>query len=423
MRKALTAREVATITEPGRYADGGNLYLKVDRTAAGYLSRHWSFLYTVPGGGRKREMGLGPAYDVGLKEARDRAESYRALLRRGVDPLEESKAAEVAARPSKTLRQCMVEFVEAKQRDWKPGRSPAYGYAAAFPREFARLGKLNDMPIGDIDTSTLLAAFRPLWTQYKSAHALLAKLERILDFAKVQGLRNGDNPARWKGHFSELLSRRPEAVNYAAMGYSDVPGLIVRLRDESLCCQDNADRYRKKVEGSVAKRHTSVAAQAVEFLILTAVRQQEALAATWDEFDIDEALWSIPAARTKSARLHVIPLSRQAVALLRKREELRTSSPYVFPPTRNARGPIAGGTPLAVLRNLGIPPEEATVHGFRSSFKDWACNETDFADETSEEVLGHVVGDQTRRAYRRDSGIEKRRALLQSWADYVAPNG
>lgn len=249
----------------------------------------------------------------------------------------------------------------------------------------------------------------------------LAKIERVLDFAMVQGLREGDNPARWKGHFSELMSKRPEAENYKAVPYVDVPQLIVRLRDESFHFRDDTDRYRKK-SVDLVQRHAPISAQAVEFLILTATRQQEAVSATWDELDLHGALWTIPAARTKSGRPHVVPLSRQAVALLKRREELRTSSAYIFPAQRKtARGPITGGAPLQVLRNLGISPGERTVHGFRSSFKNWACDQTDFADEISEEALAHVVGDQTRRAYRRDSGIVKRRALMQAWADYVGP--
>jgi integrase len=156
-------------------------------------------------------------------------------------------------------------------------------YAASFTREFNRLGKLNDMPVEEINTAALLEVFQPLRAKYKSAHVTLAKVERVLDFAAMQGLRAPDNPARWKGHFSQLVSKAPAPDNYKALPYADIPQLIARLRDESLYCHDNADRYRRKLQGSLIRRHTSISARAVEFLILTATRQQEAIAATWDE--------------------------------------------------------------------------------------------------------------------------------------------
>jgi integrase len=423
LMKKLTAREAATTTVLGRHSFGRNLYLAVTATASGGLSRRWIFRYVSPVTGARRDAGLGSILDVGLKDAREAAAAYRLLLNKGQDPLEEGKTAKAALASSKTLHQCMSEYVESARGGWK-ARRRSYSWADQWYRNFKLLGKLNEVPVGAIDTAAIFEAIKPIWaSRTPTARVTLAMIERVLDAAKTLGFRSGDNPARWRGHFDKLpLPKRPEVNHEAAMPYADIPRFVAdKLRDESFQCLDPTDRYRKN-QVSQVRRHSSIAAQAVEFLILTATRQQETLAATWNEIDLDGALWIIPAIRTKSNREHRVPLSRQAVALLRKMAELRTSAKYIFHGQGgNALGPITPNAPLQVLRNFGIGPDEATIHGFRSSFKDWSLNESDFPDWLSEEALGHAVGDRTRRAYRRDDALLKLRALMQAWADYVSP--
>jgi len=255
---------------------------------------------------------------------------------------------------------------------------------------------LRSKPINEIGTDDVLGVLTPLWqSKSETTSRLRGRIERVLDAARAKGLRSGENPARWRGHLDHLLPKRHKLTrgHHAAMPYVDVPAFMVDLRGRE-----------------------AVAALALEFLILTAARSSEVMGAVWSEIDRDAKIWTIPASRMKAGREHRVPLTAQALAILDGIEKVRTSD-YVFPGQKCGR-------PLSVLalamRLRRMKVENATVHGFRSSFWDWAGERTAFPREVAEAALAHVVGDETERAYRRGDALEKRRKLMEAWAGFLS---
>lgn len=373
----LSWREVPNLA-PGWHADGQGLYVRVEETG----SRRWVLVFHRSG--RRRELGLGSADTVTLAAARRDAAEAREAVRQGRDPISERRAAkapEVATLFSDVASDLLTEL----EKGWKsPKQRPIW--EATLQQHAPAVWKAD---VAAIDTEMVLAALRPIWAKTpETAMRVRGRIERVLDAAKARGLREGENPARWRGHLDSLLSRtKRQKGHHAAMPYADVPAFMSRLAERS-----------------------SVSALALRFLILTAARSGEVRGAVWPEIDGD--VWIVPAERMKASRPHRVTLSDDALAVLALiPDEARQR--LIFP---GMNGPMSDATIGKIMRDMGVT--DATPHGFRSSFKDWASDCTSFADEISEEALAHSVGSAVRRAYRRGDALAKRRQLMNAWADY-----
>ncbi len=383
----LNARRVATLSRPGRHGDGAGLYLSISG-AGQTLRRRWVFLFTRRG--RLREMGLGGFPEVPLAEARIERDRWAAVVRAGGDPIGLRKDEKAASRGIPTFGQVADEVVEGKAAEWRSAKHRRQWQMTL--RNYA--APLWNCAVNEIDTGDILDVLRPVWlSRPETASRLRGRIEHVLDAARAKGFRHGPNPALWRGHLDKLLPRRPKVSrgHHAAMPYEKVGNFIGRVR-----------------------KLDTVGALAIEFTVLTAARTGEVLGATWDEFDVRSALWTIPARRMKSGRVHRVPLSDRAVAIIRQLAKMR-SGEFVFP-GRKADRPLGKMSMATVLCRLNIA--DATIHGFRSSFRDWVGNETHFPREVAEAALAHVVGDAAEQAYRRGDALEKRRALMEEWADY-----
>lgn len=377
----LTARTVATITEPGRHSDGGGLYLNVTPTGA----RSWLFMWKVAG--KRREMGLGSARDVSLKEARDLAADCRKTVRAGADPVAARKAPRTL-----TFGEAADELIASMGPTWRNAKHRAQWEMTLK----TYCPKLRPMKVSAVTTSDVLTAIKPLWqTKPETASRLRGRIEKVLDYAKAKGMRSGENPALWRGHLDAILPKRAKLTrgHHAAMPFADVPAFISNLRD---------------AEG--------LAARALEFTILTAARSGETYGAQWNEFDFEAKVWTVPAGRMKAGRIHRIPLSDRALEILVSMKASRVSD-FVFPGMRPNR-PLSSMAMEMTLRRMKV---DVTVHGFRSAFRDWCGEETSFPREVAEAALAHVIGDKAEQAYRRGDALEKRRALMAAWASLCNP--
>jgi integrase len=380
----LTARTVASLKKPGRHADGQNLYLKISADGS---SKSWVFMFDIAG--RQREGGLGSIASVSLAEARSKASEWRSLLAKGLDPLEARKAAHEAEATRKTFGQCAEELIKAKRSEWRN---------ATHVRQWSQtLGdycaQIWNTPVDDIDTPAVLSVLTPIWgLKPETALRLRGRIEATLDFAKIHKLRTGENPATWRGHLALILPKRQklDRGHLAAMPYRDVAAFVKTLREAE-----------------------SIRALALEFLILTAGRLGEVLGAQWAEIDLAGRVWTIPAGRMKAGREHRVPLSVRAIEIVERMAEIR-SSDNIFPGQRRGR-------PLSHCAPRELCPAGATIHGFRSAFRDWAGNETNTPREVCEAALAHSVGGAVEAAYRRSDALEKRRVLMEAWAAYVEP--
>ena len=395
-RQPLTTIDVEKLRDPGRYGDGrGNLYLAVSPTRA----KSWLFIGTLHG--KRHVKGLGSADTVGLEAARAEAARLKAALKKNIPPAKAkderaiAKAQRAAAKADAvTFGEVGDQVFETLFRSWR-NKKHEYQWRQTLDTYCERL---RNLPVSKIAAADVLQVVGPLWsTKTVTAMRTRARIERVLDFAKAKGFRNGDNPARWKGGLEALLpkpkSLRERVRHLAAMDYKQLPAFMVELRKQD-----------------------SVAAKALEFSILTAARSGEVLNATWPEIDFDNKLWIVPSARMKAGQEHRIPLSPRALAILRDMAKLRMSE-FVFPGFRDGK-PLWGNTVLQVLRQMG---HKFTAHGFRSTFRDWAGDCTHYPREIAEAALAHTVGDQTERAYRRGTAFEKRRELMDAWANYCEP--
>ena len=380
----LPARAVQTITATGKHADGGGLYLVV--TPSG--SKNWAMRYTL--NGKSREAGLGSARDVTLADARIKAAEFRAALARGEDPLTiKPKAA------APLFAEIADQYIRDQAPNWRDAKR-ASSWTNTL-RDHAR--DLLAKPVDQITRDDVLAALRPIWhTKPETASKVRGRIERILDAAIVLEHRS-DNPARWKGGLAAILPPRKKLTrgHHAAMPYRELPAFVAALR------QRPAD-----------------AARMLEFLILTAARSGEVRGATWDEIDLDGALWTVPALRMKAARDHRVPLTGRAVEILREqRVQLEAAgmkkSALVFPNDRNE--PASVNVFIALFKRMGMAG--ITTHGFRSSFRDWAGDETEHPREVTEAALAHAVGDETELAYRRSDALARRRRLMEDWEKFV----
>ena len=334
----LNARAVATLAKYGRHADGCGLYLSLSSNGG----RRWTFLYRWHG--KHTEIGLGSARDVTLARARDLAGQARAKLAEGINPKDTRKPAQAA-----TFGECADRVIEAMRPSWRNSKHARQWEMTL--REYA--APLRRMQVDQITTDDVLAVLKPLWrTRPETASRVRARIERVLEAARAQGLRKGDNPARWRGHLDQLLPKRQrlDDAHHGALPYAEVPEFLTKLR-----------------------QHQGVAARALEFLILTAARTSEVAGAQMDE--ISDGVWSIPAARMKGGKPHRVPLCARAVAIVEELAPLRNGSGMVFP---GQQGGLSSSAMLELSKriNAGV-----TVHGFRSSFRDWAAEQTTFSRE------------------------------------------
>lgn len=378
--KRLTALDVKSKTEPGRYADGDGLYLNI---AAG-KSKSWVFLWMK--NGKRREMGLGSYPTISLVAARQRADESRRQVAEGLDPIaERKKSAPVSFGDAadKFIASMASSFRNEKHREqWKMTLGDTY------------CADLRKIAISDVDTDAVLKVLNPIWqTKTETASRLRGRIERVLDFATVKGWRTGENPARWRGHLKNALPARQKLLrgHHAAMPYGEVPAYVKRLQ---------------KAE--------AMAARGLEFLILTASRSGEVLGARWKEVNLKDAVWTVPAERMKAGKEHRVPLSPRAVTLVQSLLEARVSE-YIFQGEKKD-APLSGMAFAMLMRRMKV--EQYTPHGFRSAFRDWAGDETTFPREIAEAALAHRVGDETERAYRRSDAIDRRRKLMVAWEEF-----
>lgn len=345
-------------------------------------ARSWVLRYQLRG--RRREMGLGSAGVISLQEARAAALAQRRLLAGGDDPI---AAREAAKATGKTFGECVDALIESLRPSWKNDAQ-----AAQWEQSLRDYGPARGLAVADVDTIAVMACLRPIWAEKtETASRVRARIERVLDWAKVHQLRAGDNPARWKGHLDNLLPKPSKVTkpdHHAAMPYAEVPAFMARL----------AERDAR-------------ARRALRFTILTAARTNEVTGAPWSEFDLDAGVWSIPAERMKGGRPHLVPLSAPALAILR-------ALPREIPPFTLTENAMLYLLQKPRPKGLGLP---FTVHGFRSSFRDWAAEETDHPHEVVEMALAHAIRNKAEAAYRRGSLLEKRRQLMEAWAMYLGP--
>ncbi|MBI4693431.1 MAG: tyrosine-type recombinase/integrase [Gammaproteobacteria bacterium] len=391
----LTPKAVEHMKKPGFHHDGLGLYLQVTKTGA----KTWAFRYML--NGKPRWMGLGSCHDVTLEGARGKRDAQRQLLKGDapVDPIELRKAKRaqelIEGAKAKTFDECATAYVESHRAGWRNAKHAAQWTATLNTYASPTFGAL---PVQAVDTTLVMAVLEPLWrVKTETATRLRGRIESILDWATVRGYRQGENPARWRGHLDKLLPKRSKVApqkHHAALPYTEAPAFMVRLRG-----------------------HKGMSVEALEFTILTAARISEAVAAKWDEIDLDAAVWTVPAARMKGHREHRVPLSPAAVALLKRLQKKRQPGDYVFPSAHRNKH-VTGAACLNLLHDMGH--NDLTVHGFRSTFRDWAAERTAFANEVAEAALAHVIKDKAEAAYRRGDMLEKRAKLMQAWADYCA---
>jgi integrase len=393
----LTAAAVRAASKPGLYPDGYGLALQV----SDFDTKAWVFRFMIAG--RARKMGIGPLNTTSLAKARERAQKARDLLAEGIDPLEARDAnrlqKRVEAAKSMTFKQCADAYIKANRSGWKNDKHSAQ-WSATFNE--TKRGKrvypaatavINDLPVSAIDTGLVRKVLEPIWYETpETASRVRGRIERVLAWATVAEYRTGDNPARWTGHLKELLPSRTKLAaveHHSAIPYRDMPPFMAELR---------------------AKHGTS--ARALEFCILTAARTGEILGAKWAEIDLDAKVWIIPPERMKAGREHRVPLSDRALTVLGAPQR---EGDFVFPGQRPDR-PLIHTAMLELIHVMR--GKDVTVHGFRSSFRDWTAEQTAYPSEMCEIALAHAVGNKVEAAYRRGDMMEKRRRLMADWGEY-----
>jgi integrase len=390
----LTSKKVERTKAAGRYRDGTvpGLLLQISKSGAK------SFVLRYELRGREHMLGLGSAKVLSLKDARERARAARRLLLDGIDPVMQKHVAKAAAKAAEAkrinFRKAAEQYFELHQAEWKNAEHRDQFLSSLEMYAFEVIG---DLPIDAIDTPNVMAVVQPIWlTKTTTASRVRNRIEQIIDYSVVSGARPaGFNPARWKGHLDQLLPKPRKVApikHHAAMDYVELPAFMAALRE----------------------RENSIAGRALEFLILTAARSNEVLGAKWDEIDFDTATWTVPAERMKARREHRVPLSPQAIKLLRDLP-VEDGNPHIFV------GPIAGGglSYMAFYRVLDRLQQATTTHGFRATFRTWAAEQTNFAREIAEASLAHTIGNAVERSYARTTLFDRRRKLMEAWSKFV----
>ncbi len=383
----LSARKAASESKPGLYSDGGGLYLQVSKSG----SKSWIYRFMM---NRKvRDMGLGSLRDFSLSEVRDKARECRQLVHDGIDPIEQRKSARSARmaenRKSQSFEDCANDYLKTHSSAWKNPKHRQQWENTLSTYVYPIIGKLS---VKDINTHLVKKVLDPIWTtKTETATRVRGRIERILDWATVQELRQGENPARWKGHLDHLLpapTKLKRVQHHKALPYQDMYDLMLELT--------TAD---------------GTSALGLRFLILTAARSGEVRLATWNEIDLEKKTWTIPAERMKAGKEHIVPLCSQAIDILKTMEKYRESD-LIFSGTKKDR-PLSDMAFTQLLRRLD--KTDITAHGFRSSFRDWAGETTAFPREVIEAALAHQLKDKTEAAYFRSNLLEKRRKLMDAW--------
>ncbi len=382
-------------SKPGLYPDGDGLYLRV----ASAKSKSWVFRYMLDG--KPRKMGLGSYPEVSLIRARELATGARKRRAEGIDPIQdrdrvqaEKRAAEAKA---KTFRECAEGYIADHKAGWKNAKHAAQWGATLATYAHPVFG---DLPVGQVESEHVLKVLRPIWTEKtETARRLRGRIESILDWAKANRHREGDNPARWRGGLETSLASHAKVRtvrHHPALPYAELPAFMRELQ-----------------------RQEGLAAWALQFTILSAARTSEVLLAQWQEFDLEKGIWTVPGVRMKSRREHRVPLPKPALGLLQARHDATAGKGFVFPGER-PRKPLSNMAMLMLLERM--KRDDLTVHGFRSTFRDWVEEETSFPGSVAEAALAHVVGDKVEAAYRRGDLFEKRRELMDAWGEYCLPS-
>ncbi len=388
----LTDRTIKAKTEKGYYADGDGLYLQVSATGA----KSWIFRFKSKG--KARDMGLGGFPSVSLSEARQKAKEAREHRDKGKDPIEQRAAAAAQERRtdarSTTFKECAEQLIASNEAGWKNAKHRQQWRNTLVTYVYPVFG---DVPVADVNTDLVLKVIEPIWaTKTETASRVRGRIERVLRAAKARGLRDGENPAVWRDHLKEVLPERSKIApveHHPALPYKDVPAFVARLR---------------------AKK--GVTALALEFTILTAVRTSEAIGAKFSEFDMAAKVWRIPGERMKAGEPHRVPLCDRAVAIVKELAATRLNE-YVFPGLIKGE-PLSNMAMLMMLRDM---QPDITVHGFRSSFREWAGEETATPHDICEAALAHTRKDKVHAVYQRGDLFNKRDTLMQAWAEYCEP--
>lgn len=386
----LSATFVLKVKESGYYGDGGGLWLQVAPGGA----KSWIFRFTL--NGKAREMGLGPLHTVPLAMARDKSMLCRQQVLEGIDPIDARKSsrltAQAAAARVLTFDQCAEQYIESHRAGWRNAKHAEQWTNTLATYVTPVFGRL---PVAEVDTALVMKVLQPIWTtKTETANRVRGRIESVLAWATVRQHRSGDNPARWRGHLDQLLaapSKVTKVENHAALPYVKINEFMRDLKSQ---------------EGT--------AARAVELIILTASRTSEILNARRTEVDLQAAVLTIPADRMKSGREHRVPLSKRAITLITQALAVKGSD-YLFPGAKEDR-PLSNMAGLKLLARMGRT--DITVHGFRSTFRDWAAEQTSFPREVAEAALAHVLADKTEAAYQRGDLLVKRAKLMQAWSDY-----
>jgi integrase len=388
----LTALAITQAKRRGYYGDGGGLFLQVSAGGA----KSWVFRFKESG--RLREMGLGPTHTVSLAEARQKALECRKARLDGLDPIEARRGKRIQAKldaaKAMTFAACAERYIASHRAGW---RNPKH--AAQWPSTLATYvyPVFGSLPVQAVDVGLVMKAIEPIWVQKpETAGRVRGRIESVLDWATARGYRQGENPARWRGHLENLLPKKSKVrrvEHHAALPYAEITAFVAELRQQD-----------------------GVAAWALEFAILTAARTGEVIGAKWDEIDLGERLWTVPAERMKAGKEHRVPLSDAALAILNDLRKVQQDN-FVFPGGKAGR-PISNMAMLMLLRRMGR--DDLTAHGFRSSFRDWSAERTTFPADVAEMALAHTVSDKVEAAYRRGDLFQKRRQLAEAWAKFCA---
>lgn len=380
----LTVKSATSLSKPGLHADGAGLYLRVKDSG----SKSWTFVFQW--NGKRREKGLGPFDVISLADAREKRDEARRAVLNGVNPLDiQAQAKDVPA-----FGEVATDLIRDLELGWK---NPKHRQQWKNTLETYCV-PIWARPVDKVGTNDIVDVLKPIWREKpETAARVRGRVERVLDAAKVRGFRAGDNPARWRGHLSLILPANTRGValqHHAAMPYAQVPDFAAGLG-----------------------KRMSTAARALEFLIHTAARTGEVIGATWAEVDMEAKTWTVPAERMKMKREHIVPLTEPALRVLRSMAIAGTKpDTFVFPGRTGE--PLSNMSMAMLMRRMEV--SDFTVHGFRSSFRDWAGDKTNFPREVAEAALAHIVGNAVEQAYRRGSALEKRRELMEAWSAFLA---
>lgn len=386
----LNALRVAKLLTPGYHADGGGLYLQISQSG----SRSWIYRYSLAK--RAREMGLGPLSAISLAEARAEAARCRKLVASGIDPIEERKERQRAAEAtpnSMPFREAARTYIESQRQGWKNAKHAQQWENTLTAYAYPVMG---DVDVSDVDTAMVLRVLQPIWTKKaETARRVRGRIECVLDAAKVLGMRSGENPARWRGHLDKLLPKRERSKkvkHHPALPWQRIPEFMPQLTARD-----------------------APAARVLHLLILTCVRTTEALHARPEEFDLERRVWTVPPDRMKMEKELRVPLCADAVRLVQ--EAMKTATEYLFPGQKKGK-PLSNMAMLNMLDRMGY--RDITVHGFRSTFRDWVAECTEYPDSLAEMALAHAVENKVEGAYRRGDMLERRRKMMEDWARYCS---